>query len=278
MDPNTQTGGDAGTQAQAPWHEGIITKGGDGVEALADFATWKDRAPEPLRKFITDNMTAARAKTEGMFKVPGADAKPEEWEPVWKALGRPDTPDGYGFAKPEKLPDGVDWNDDFAKGFAAFAHSVGMPKTQAEQLIAWHTEQMGAQAAAMKEAGVKMVEAERAELNKAFGPKLAEVAAAAQQAAVKAGRPAQLFDPAAGEFLGVPALQVVAGLLSQIETFTKEASFGGPGTTPGTSGGYDYAEQVISGKHADSDAYWKGDAEVNRRVLEGIKAAPKRAA
>lgn len=277
MDPTTPTQQTLGAGNEAPWHESIISKGADGTESLADFAAWKDKAPAPLVKFITDNMTAARAKTDGMLKLPGADAKPEDWDPVWKALGRPDTPDGYGIAKPEKLPDGVEWDDAFAKGFSEFAHATGIPKAQAEKLIAWHTEQMGAQAAAMREAGQKLVEEERAALQKAFGPQLADVAAKAQAAAVAAGLPAEIFDPAAGAFLGAPALQVVGKLLTELEGFKKEGSFATPGQSPVPGNGWDYANAVISGKHPDSEGYWKKDSAIVARVTEGLKQKPKAA-
>ena len=49
-------------------------------------------------------MAAARAKTEGMIRVPGDDAKPEDVAAFRKALGVPDDPTGYGLVKPETLP------------------------------------------------------------------------------------------------------------------------------------------------------------------------------
>ena len=221
-------------------------------------------------------MTAARAKTDGMLKVPGPDDPPESWEPVWKALGRPEKPEDYGFAKPEKMPDGVEWNDEFAGGFSTFAHSIGMPKGQAEKLIAWHTEQMGGQAAAMKAAGLQMVEAERKELTEAFGPKLTEAAARAQKAAVEAGLPAELFDPTKGEFMGAQALKLVASLTEKLDELGAEGSFGGAGTGTATSGGYAYALAVTKDKaHPDHEKYWKGDADVVKRVNDGWKQMPK---
>src|SRR5690242_8897032 len=117
MDPaSTSAGGAPGGAALAPvgtgttdtpWHEGIVAKEPDGTEKLADPATWLDRAPKPLSEFVRAQMTAARAKTDGMVKVPSADAKPEEWEAFYRAAGRPEKPEDYGLKAPEKLPDGV---------------------------------------------------------------------------------------------------------------------------------------------------------------------------
>lgn len=281
MDPNPTTPNPTQTNPatpEPPWHEGIITKGADGVETLADFASWRDKAPAPLSKFIADNMTAARAKTEGMLKLPGQDDPPEAWDAFYKAVGRPDKPEEYGIAKPEKLPEGIEWSDETAKDYASWAHEAGLTKRQAEIMQKRYTERLGAEAAAMKQAGMQMVEAERKELTEAFGPKLAEVAGKAQEAAVKAGLPKEIFDPGAAAFLGAPALKMVAGLIGELEKFTKEGSFHAPNAGGGTGGGYAYAEQVISGKHPDSEAYWKNDRAVVQRVTEGLKQAPKQAA
>lgn len=60
--------------------------------------------------------------------VPGKDAKPEDWDPVWNALGRPEAPDKYdlnGFERPEG------WNTEAEKGFLAAAHKAGLPNGMA---------------------------------------------------------------------------------------------------------------------------------------------------
>lgn len=253
--------------AEPAWHEKIMT--GDKLNNPAD---WLDSTPAPLSQFIKDNMTAARAKTEGLLKPPGENDPPEAWDSFYKALGRPDTPEGYGIAKPEQLPDGVEWDDGFAKGFAEFAHSAGIPKGQAEKLIAWHTGQIGEQAKAMKAAGEALLAAERKELADTFGGKLNEAATTAQKLAAEIGVPASLFDPGAADFAGAKALKVVAALSEKLAKFTGEGSFGNSGNagqTPG--GGPAYAEAVISRKHPDSELYYKGDAEIKRRVADGLK-------
>lgn len=280
MDPNPNPNPDPGAvgagAVQPAWHEGIITKGADGAESLADFAIWKDKAPAPLTKFITDNMTAARSKTEGLLKVPGADDPPEAWDAVYKAMGRPEKPEEYGFTKPEKMPDGVEWRDEDAAAYASWAHAAGLNKSQAAKMQELYTAHLGEQAAAMKAAGMQMVEAERKELTEAFGPKLTEAAARAQKAAVEAGLPAELFDPTKGEFMGAPALKLVAGLTEKLERLTAEGSFGGAGTGSAKSGGYEYAKAASTDKsHPDYEAYHRGDAAVVQRVNDGWKQMPK---
>ena len=75
-------------------------------------------------------------KTIGADKIvmPRADAKPEEWDGVWKKLGRPDAPDGYEFKKPEGF-DG--YSDEFAGKFRGIVHKAGLNKAQAAALHDW---------------------------------------------------------------------------------------------------------------------------------------------
>lgn len=276
MDANNSA--DPGTPPPA-WHESIIAKGADGAESLADPASWLDNAPKPLGDFIRQNMTAARAKTEGMLKLPGEADPPEAWDSVWKALGRPDAPEGYGIKAPEKLPDGVAWDDAFAGEFAKFAHQAGMPKAHAEKLLAWHTEQMGAQVAKAREWAAGQIEAEQKALKETFGVKLADNAAAAQKAAIDYGLNPKLFDPSAPEFAGVDTFKVVAGLASRLAEMTREGGFGGGHGSNPAVGGYEYAKQASTNpEHPDYKKYMAGDSEVVKRVNEGWKQAPRQAA
>jgi hypothetical protein len=260
--------------ADMPWHESVMTRSEDGTESLADFATWRDKAPPALSKFIADNMTAARAKQAGIT-MPGPDDPPEAWEAVYKAMGRPDTPDAYGFAKPEKMPDGVEWRDEDAAAYAQWSHAAGLNKAQASKMQELYTAHLGQQAAAMKAEGVKFVEAERAALKETYGATLADAAARAQQAAIAEGLDPKLFDPGAAEFVGVHEFKLVASLTAQLSALSKGGSFGDRGKGPAESAGYEWALAVTKGEHADSKAYFAGDAEIKKRVDAGWKQMPK---
>jgi len=265
---------DAAPPVETPWHESIVTKSDDGTESLADFSTWRDKAPAPLAKFIADNMTAARAKQAGIT-MPGPDDPPEAWDAVYKAMGRPDTPDAYGFAKPEKMPDGVEWRDEDAAAYSQWAHAAGLNKTQASKMQELYTEHLGAQAAAMKAEGIKFVEAERAALKETYGATLADAAARAQQAAIAEGLDPKLFDPTAAEFVGVHEFKLVASLTAQLASLSKGGSFGDVGKGPAASAGYEWAEAVTKGKHPDSAAYFAGDPDMKKRVDAGWAQMPK---
>lgn len=75
-----------------------------------------------------------------MLVLPGADAKPEEWAPIYDRLGRPVSPDKYVLADPDKLPEGLTINPEHKTGFAAKAHELGLSQKQAETLYGFLSE------------------------------------------------------------------------------------------------------------------------------------------
>ncbi len=64
------------------------------------------------------------------IRVPGADAKDEDWTKVFARLGRPETPDGYEIARPESLPE--DAFAENAKALKEVAHKAGLTPRQAK--------------------------------------------------------------------------------------------------------------------------------------------------
>jgi hypothetical protein len=99
------------------------------LRGTKDFAT--------LTKRLHDNQAAARAKTEGVIKIPGADAKPEDVAAFHRALGVPETPEGYDLKAPENLPPGVKFDPEQAKEFSAVAHKLGLPPQAVAELVNW---------------------------------------------------------------------------------------------------------------------------------------------
>jgi hypothetical protein len=125
-----------GQQQQQPGQQQQQPAGGDWVATLdAD-----SRAFVGVKgwKTPTDVISsyANLEKTVGADKIvlPGKDAKPEQWDGVYKALGRPDKPDGYELKKPEGF-DG--YSDDLAKAYRDTAHKAGLSASQAATLHDW---------------------------------------------------------------------------------------------------------------------------------------------
>ena len=68
--------------------------------------------------------------------VPKADAPDAEWNAVWDKLGRPKTPDEYGFKAPDGFPEGL-YSADAAKEYAQAAHKAGLTAKQAAAIHDW---------------------------------------------------------------------------------------------------------------------------------------------
>lgn len=59
---------------------------------------------------------------------------PEDAQRFFAALGRPETPDAYDFARPD-LPDGMAWDDELEVAFREAAHAAGLLPKQAAATV-----------------------------------------------------------------------------------------------------------------------------------------------
>ena len=126
-------------------------------EGFADFAKeqgWSS-ADDAVKAYQDQ-----RAGFEGMIKVPGEDASDEDRAAFAKALGVPDTEDGYQFSLPEKMPENVQYDENLATSFKAKAKEIGLTPAQAQALHDFQMEAVGTQANAFLE-GQKQAEAEK---------------------------------------------------------------------------------------------------------------------
>lgn len=65
-----------------------------------------------------------------LLRLPGKDAKPEDWKQVWTKLGAPENPEGYEIQAPEGDP------GEFMKAATGWFHELGVPKSMAQGLAA----------------------------------------------------------------------------------------------------------------------------------------------
>jgi len=276
-DPNTG-GGAAPGVADVPWHQSVIAKGSDGAESLADFASWKDKAPAPLVKFITDNMTAARAKAapmEGMIKVPGESATPEERAAFYKALGVPDDVEGYELKAPEKIPDGVHFDEARAKEFTVFAKEHGLTKAQVIALQDFQVEYVGKQVAAAREQHAVAMAAETAELSKRF-PNISSTLETVKSLENRNGVPESIkavikgggFDPQNPDFWGADALEFVAWAA---KATGEDRGAGGAGMPAAASARAESLDIMNNPANPLHKAFHKGDPVAVAKVAEGYK-------
>ena len=287
MDPNAPQPG-AGTPpaaatppasgAPTAWHTGIL--GDDGSFA----PKWQEKLPDGLKEYaplagqfnslgglfkaLNDNMTAARAKATGVHPL-GDQSTPEEVSAFRKAFGIPDQP--YTFQKPEKLPEGVEFDEATAKEFGEFAHSINLTPAQVEQIRAWHegslSKQFQAQSLAKKSQEDQWIAEEREELTKQFGAGLDAAVTKAARAAQALGLPPDEMNPDHKQFVGVRMLGAFAGMADAI----------GESKLPTVAavqnlGALDQARDIVRNpQNPYHDRYVKGDASVRAMVDELYK-------
>lgn len=230
-------GGQQQSAAAAPAQNGTD---GDGNAVPFDFRQtlddkgsfkqgWQDTLPDGLKEFsgilgkYPNPVELARAlghsqklisQKQQAGKPPGPDAKPEEVAAWRKTLGVPDKPEDYGIKAPEKLPDGVKWDDAEAANFSKFAHEIGLTPQQAQKLIEYD---VGIKAN-MYQAGsgklAEYVEAQKKELAAEWGDKFQDNAARALNAAQILGLDAN--DPEIGNSAKmIKALYTASQLISE---------------------------------------------------------------
>jgi hypothetical protein len=130
--------------------ETASAEAGNAATATPAAATtsWKDSLPDDLKSNSTlDRFDTSEGivrsylnleKLIGTEKVPvPKEGDNEGWDRYYKASGRPEKPDEYGFAKPEQLPEGMEYSPDIDKAFATKAHELGLNKKQAAALREW---------------------------------------------------------------------------------------------------------------------------------------------
>ena len=76
--------------------------------------------------------------------VPNKHATKQDWDAVYKKLGRPETPDGYKF----NLPEDQSVNQDALKVFADHAHKLGLLPNQAEGMVKFYNQMRAEELAA----------------------------------------------------------------------------------------------------------------------------------
>lgn len=71
---------------------------------------------------------------ERLVKLPGSDAKPEDWEAVYSRMGRPEKPEGYTIRGVEGLEQ-LDLESPTTQWYLKTAHQIGMSDRQVQNLM-----------------------------------------------------------------------------------------------------------------------------------------------
>jgi len=149
-------------------------------------------------------------KKANAVPVPNEKSTPEEVAAYRKAIGVPESPEGYKL-KPEQLPDGVTWDENVAKRAAELAHKHNIPAAAMSELMKFDMER----AALMNQAAASMIEQQlesgRAELQKVWGDKMPEKIELARRAAVTAG-----VDPSSQGFVDPAVVKAIVNLAEKL--------------------------------------------------------------
>lgn len=123
------------------------TQTADSTTTLSNTATdWRSSLSEDLRenpslRDFKDINGLAKSYVHAQSLVGGEKIplpKPDDvegWKNVYSKLGRPETPNEYGFAKPEDFPENIPWDDEAVNLFAKEMHDAGLSKAQASKLF-----------------------------------------------------------------------------------------------------------------------------------------------
>ena len=84
----------------------------------------------------------AQRQISRMISVPGDGASPEEIAKYRKAIGIPESPDGYRITIPDGLPDAIRPDDDASKAmqadFVGAMHAAGAPPAAVQAAVDWY--------------------------------------------------------------------------------------------------------------------------------------------
>lgn len=266
-----------------PSFEGALKADGSFAEGWASKAFGADykgplstaKTLGDVNKMLTDAMTAARQKTEGMVRIPGQDAKPEEIAAYRKAIGVPEKPEDYAHTLPEGVTD-AQLNKDMLNAWKQRLHQQGIGKSQAESIINEYLKEQAANTAKDMEALKKSLEEEKADLAKRF-PEIDKTVAAVKALANKQGVPESLknaiangaFDPTnQGAFWGADAFETLAWVAKALG---EDRAPGGGGAAGGMT--IAEAQKIMNDKsHPLHEKYTKGDAEVAAKIKAAYAA------
>lgn len=253
-------------------------------------ANWVDKLPEELKSHAahfskygtpiqalehTLSLSQLLGKKSDAVVIPAADASKEDWAPVLKRLGVPDSPDGYGLKVPEKLPEGVRVNEAELKEFATLAHGLGLTPQQVAKLQEYDLGRAGKSLASSAEQAQAYEEQEFAKqkeiLTKEWGngPEAIKKNALAERAAMTFGFTAEEVanDPLFRNARFVMTLARAGAAMSE-DTLVK-------GSDLQSSGGMKArAMDVINNpQNPLYKKYWDGDEDVANQVRSWMTAS-----
>lgn len=196
---------------------------------------------------------------------PNEASTPEEVAHFRKVAGVPDTPEGYTL-KPEKLPEGIEWNDDDAKAYADLFHKHHVPVAAANDLVQRHLESIGRMADHGKQVITerigKFASESEALFQKEWGDTYDSRLESNRAFVASRLKPEELADPVLAAALSHPA---IVRMVDEARRGLREAPLPGVGADVG-AGSMSPGQQARSIMAANPQ--WDKNPDLARRVNE----------
>jgi len=225
---------------------------------------WTDKGPnvEHLAKSYHGLEQLLGKKAQAL--VPPSDkSTPEEIQAWRKALGVPESPDGYAL-KPENLPPGVQWDDNSAKAVAALAHKHNIPAAAMKDLMAFDLQRQQQWTQAAAQIAQQELAEGRETLKTTFGEKYDANIALAKRAVATVNGNAQSHG-----FTDPEVVRVIVGLAQKLSDDTLVA-----GDSIGAGSAKSRAKDIMTNpQNPLHSRYLEADPEVVDMVRRGLTAA-----
>ena len=121
--------------------------------APSETTDWRNDIPEEIRghkslETIADVGALAKSYVNAQsmigadkVAIPGKHATDDDWNEVYKRLGRPENPEGYQLEN--NLADGVEADEQMLDWYRQTAHEIGLTPTQAQKLLDKYNGELG---------------------------------------------------------------------------------------------------------------------------------------
>jgi hypothetical protein len=249
-----------GGQFNEGWTENLRAAGFERLATKA--ATAKDEAT--LFRMMDDTLGFVGKKATGV-SYPKEGASDDDIAAFRRDAGVPESLDGY-LLKPDKLPDGVDWNDAAMQPYAEIFHKHHIPAAAAQELISKHLEGVAGQSNQSLEAAqakvAQLSQESVAIFQKEWGDNYD--ARLEQNRAFVQSRfsPEDLADPAMQAAMSNPK---VVRVIDEARRALREAPLPGVGQEVAT-GSHSPRQQAVEIMKANPR--WRNDPESFKRVTE----------
>jgi hypothetical protein len=200
--------------------------------------------------------------------LPTKDSTAEEVASFHKAMGVPETPDGYmESAKQIEMPEGVTWSDEVARSYFELAHRHHIPATAMKDLIALNMKQREFEQEAAQQMIMENKQKGLRQLRSIWGADFDRNLGMAQRAAALTG-----VDP---NSYGWRDPEVVKGFV-RLASMMSDDKLVKPGTSL-PAGSADLKSRALdimrNPTNPDHQKYREGDREVQQRVRRYLEQA-----